>query len=373
VQLTAPVKLLTTPGQAALLKQTLRTANAVCDYIAARAFRDGVVAQFDLHRLVYHDVRQRFGLTAQLVVRCIAKVADAYKIGHDTPRTFKPLGAIAYDGRILSWKLDTQTVSIWTVRGRQTIPFACGPRQLELLRGQRGEADLCYVRGAFYLLVACAVETPEPRAVQDVLGVDLGLVNLATDSDGERHTGEVVERKRRTYAHRRRNLQRKGTHSAKRKLRHLKGKQARFQRNENHRISKRLVQKAQDTARAIALEELGGLRERVTVRRPQRARHANWSYAQLRQYIAYKAERAGVPVVLVDPRGTSRSCPRCGHCDQANRRTQERFSCVVCGYAGLADHIAAQNIRARAVVNPPMVPRPSGFDHPGRAGASSPP
>jgi IS605 OrfB family transposase len=372
MKLTAPVKLLTTPEQAELLKQSLRLANTACGHIAQRAFEHGVFGRFALQKLVYYDVRATVPLAAQVVVRCIAKVADAYTVSRRRVAAFKPLGALAYDRRILSWKLDAQTVSIWTVGGRQTIPFACGPRQRELLRGRRGEADLCYLRGTFYLFVACDVATPEPRAVQAVLGVDLGLVNLATDSDGERHTGEGVERKRRTYAHRRRNLQRKGTHSAKRKLRHLAGKQARFQRNENHRISKRLVHKAQDTARAIALEDLGGIRERVTVRKPQRARHANWSYAQLRQYITYKAERAGVPVVLVDPRGTSRSCPRCGHCDAANRRTQERFSCVVCGYAGLADHVAAQNIRARAVVNPPMVPRPSWLHRSGGAGTSSP-
>jgi hypothetical protein len=81
--------------------------------------------------------------------------------------------------------------------------------------------------------------------------------------------------------------------------------------------------------------------------------------APLRQFIEYKAALAGVPVVAVDPRNTSRTCPCCGHADKANRKTQDQFLCMDCGYSGLADHIAAWNIARRAAVNPPYV---SGVD-----------
>jgi IS605 OrfB family transposase len=113
----------------------------------------------------------------------------------------------------------------------------------------------------------------------------------------------------------------------------------------NHTISKRIVADAQRTQRAIVLEDLTGIRERIRVRRRQRATHASWSFHQLRQFIEYKAQRAGVRVILVDPRNTSRTCPACGHCEKANRQSQERFLCVRCGFAGHADHIAAQNLR----------------------------
>src|SRR5205823_6690249 len=124
-----------------------------------------------------------------------------------------------------------------------------------------------------------------------------GIVNLAMDSDGEPFSGEDIELKRRVYAHRRRNLQRKGTLSARRKLKRLRGRQARYQRNINHIISKQVVQKAKGTGRGVALENLGGIRNRTTVKRKQRARHANWSFFQLRSFIEYKARLAGVKVV----------------------------------------------------------------------------
>lgn len=355
MKLIAQVKLLPDARQADALHRTLELANEACNYVSARAWETQTFKAFDLHKLLYYEVKERFGLSAQVVVRLLAKVADAYKLDRKTKRTFKAHGAIVYDDRILRWYVGKSAVSIWTVDGRLHIPFVCGERQRELLQSRQGESDLILFRDSFFLAATCEVADPDPIDVADALGVDLGIVNLATDSDGETFSGAAVEQKRRIYAHRRRNLQRKGTKAARRKLRQISGRQARFQKDTNHTISKRIVQKAHDTQRAIALEELTGIRSRITVRRKQRARHANWSFFQLKGFIAYKARRAGVPVYTVDPRNTSRECSVCSCIDKANRPNQSTFSCVSCGHAANADHNAARNIRARAVVNLPMV------------------
>mgnify|MGYP001014053669 CR=1 FL=1 len=154
-------------------------------------------------------------------------------------------------------------------------------------------------------------------------------------------------------------LQAKGTRSAKRHLKRLAGMEARFRRNTNHVISKRIVTKAEGTARAIALEDLKGIRDRVTVRKGQRARHGSWAFHQLRAFIEYKAERAGVPVIAVDPRNTSRTCPKldCGHCDKHNRPSQAEFRCVACGFVSHADHVGAVNVGRRGEVTRPIVSR----------------
>jgi IS605 OrfB family transposase len=297
-------------------------------------------------------------LAAQVVIRCIARVADAYKANRQQRCHFAPRGAIAYDARILHWYPDQSAVSLWAGGGRLHLPFVCGARQRALLPSQHGESDLVYRDGAFYLYATCDVAAPPVGEFADVLGLDLGIVALAVDSDGEVYSGAAVEQHRRRHAHRRRNLQKKGTKAAKRKLRRLAGKQARFQRDTNHRIAKRVVHKAQGTKRALAVEDLTGLRARTTVSRRQRARHANWSFYQLRQFITYKAQRVGVAVIAVDPRHTSQTCSVCGHVARANRRSQALFSCMACGHSAPADHNAAQNIRARAVVNRPMVSTP---------------
>jgi putative transposase len=358
MRLTAAIQLLPTPQQADALKRTLETANAACDYISQVAWQSKTFRQFAIHKLTYQAARETFGLAAQLAVRCIAKVADAYKLDRKVQRTFQPLGAVPYDDRILSYNLKGSEVSIWTLDGRQAIPFVCGERQRALLATQRGETDLALVRGKWYLFVTCEVETPEPIDVEGVLGVDLGIVNLATDSDGEIFSGEHIERRRRWYQDRRGALQKIGTKSAKRHLKRLAGRQRRFQKDTNHHISKRLVAKAERTKRAIALEDLSGIGQRARVKGPgQRARHSNWAFAQLRAFISYKVQRAGITVSLIDPAYTNQRCSACGHTERRNRKSQAEFCCVVCKHQLPADCNAAINIEW-AAVNRPMVSNP---------------
>jgi putative transposase len=136
----------------------------------------------------------------------------------------------------------------------------------------------------------------------------------------------------------------------------------------NHRISKQIVAEAQRTKRAIALEDLKGIRSRVRARKLQRATLHSWSFAQLRSFLEYKAKMAGVRIVLVDPRNSSRTCPCCGHCAKENRPNQATFLCQRCGLAGLADLIAAVNIRVRgwAVVSQPNANAVGLASRPGR-------
>lgn len=353
MKLIAQIKLLPTPEQAQFLRETLEVANAACNYISDQAWESQVFRQFPLHKLTYYSVKEMFQLTAQVVVRCISKVADAYKLDKKSKRTFKLHGAIAFDNRILTYKLDSMELNIWTVEGRQKMSFACGKRQMELLKGQHGESDLCLVKGKFYLMVVCDVETPKPIDVEGVLGIDMGIANIAFSSDGKDFQGKSVKGVRYRHRQLRQKLQAKGTKSSRRLLKKLSGKERRFATWVNHNISKRIVEIAKGTNRSIAIEDLGGIRARVTARRNQRAALHSWSFFQLRTLIEYKGELAGVPVFAVDPRNTSRTCPECGHIAKANRKSQSVFLCVNCRYSQNADYVASVNISRRGVVNHP--------------------
>jgi len=357
MKLTAKVKLTPTDTQADSLKRTLETGNAACNHISTVAWDSQTFGKFQVQKLVYHDVKAIFDLAAQLVIRCIAKVTDAYRIDKKVKREFRPLGSIAFDSRILSWKLDQSEISIWTVDGRQKVSFVCHARAKEILLGVRGESDLCLIDGAFYLFTSCEVEEEAPKDVDDFLGVDLGIAQIASDSDGNQYSGKQVNALRGRHARLRAKLQALRTKSAKRLLKRRSKKELRFAKNVNHVISKELVGRAKDTNRGIALEDLTGIRERVTVRKAQRRQHSSWSFSDLRTKIEYKAQLHGVAVVLVDPRNTSRTCSSCGCIDKANRKSQSNFVCVSCGFVSNADTNAAVNIRirGRALVNAPNV------------------
>jgi IS605 OrfB family transposase len=343
--LVVALKLLPSPEQAAMLRDTVRQANAAANVISARAWQERTFGQYPLHKLVYAQTRQRFPLSAQIVVRLVAKVADAYKIDHAQQRRFRPLGSIAYDDRIL--RFASGYVSIWTTGGRQRIPFACSARQRRLLAARRGESDLVCRSGEWYLLATVSAIEPPAVEVNEYLGVDLGIKNIAATSDGDLFAGSHINALRRRHGRLRARLQRKQSRSAKRLLRRRRQKEQRFATNINHTISKCLVRMAECTKRGLALEDLEGIRSRIKARRPQRRILHSWSFNQLRRFVAYKAALAGVPVVYVDPHNTSRTCPACGLVDARNRPTQACFECVGCGLAGLADTIAAENIRVR--------------------------
>lgn len=358
MKLIAQVKLQPTPEQRQYLLQTLEQANAVCDQISAYAWEHKTFRSFALHQALYHTLRQQSELSAQVVVRLFAKVADAYKKGRKTQRNFRPHGAIAYDDRILTWYTDKQRVSIWSVGGRLNIPYQCGQRQREMLAYRKGESDLVYskMKDAFYLLAVCDIPDPSEQETDTALGVDLGRTNMAVDSDGEMFSSLGIEVNRHKYAQLRRRLQKRGSKSAKRHLKKVSGKQRRFQRDVNHCISKRLVQKAERTGRSIRLEDLKGINRRTRVKgKEERARQHNWAFHQLRLFVSYKARLYGVKVEYVDPRYTSQRCFSCGHIAKENRRSQSEFLCAVCGHQAHADVNAALNIAYWASVNAPNV------------------
>ena len=349
MKLVAAIKLLPSREQAAVLKATLVRCNEACTAIAAKGFAAGVFRQFDLHKLTYSETRADFGLTAQAAVRCISKVADAFKVNREVAPVFRANAAQPYDDRIFRFCGD-DTVSIWTLEGRMKIGFVAGQKQRDLLAFRKGEVDLCFVRGKWMLACTCDIPETEEFKAADWIGVDLGIVSIAATSDGKIYTGEAVERVRANFVKRRAGLQKRGTKAAKRRLVKLSRKQARFQKHTNHCISKDIVTYAERTGRGIAVEELTHIRARVTARRSGRNRLSNWSFGQLRAFLTYKAKRAGVPIVAVDPRYTSQGCSCCGTIDRRNRPSQAIFLCVSCGHEMPADLNAAINIATRARV-----------------------
>lgn len=355
---TLQVKLLPTAEQHAALLDTMHAFNAACTWIAEYAYKERCASKFALQKALYYEVRQRFGLSAQLAIRAIAKTVEAYKREKAKPIAFRPDGAVVYDERILAFH-GLEEVSLMVLHGRAVIPMQMGDYQRVQFSRAHGQADLVLVKGTFFLLVT--LDTPEepPTIPERFLGIDLGIVNLATDSDGNSYTGTPVDVVRQRCMTARQTYQSTHTRSAKRRLQKMARNESRFRRDVNHCIAKQLVAHAKDTKAALVLEDLTHIRDRMTVRKGQRNKHHGWSFNQLRQFVSYKAQRAGVPVVLVDPRNTSRGCSRCGFVDKRNRRSQAEFSCLRCGHVAHADLNAARNLATRGAVNRPDLVAPT--------------
>ena len=107
-------------------------------------------------------------------------------------------------------------------------------------------------------------------------------------------------------------------------LKRLSGRERRHQKRVNHEISKQLVVFAKEHGLAIVFECLKGIRDRCRFRKRQRRPLHLWAFYQLQQFVEYKAARAGIRVVFVDPRYTSKTCAECLY---IGLRRQDDFSC----------------------------------------------
>ncbi|MER6173624.1 RNA-guided endonuclease TnpB family protein, partial [Streptosporangium sp. NPDC001681] len=212
MKLVVQVRLLPTPEQAAALEATLRAVNEAATWVSTLAHDQRVFRNYDLRRHVYGQIKDDYGLAAQAAQHVIKKVTDAYATLHANvrngqvgrpgsarrervlakPIVFRPGAAQPFDDRCLSWRMDARTVSIWTTRGRmRSVAFTASADQLQMLAAYRkGESDLVYRDGMWFLIATCDLPDVPVRTPDGFLGVDLGIANIATTSGGVRHSGK---------------------------------------------------------------------------------------------------------------------------------------------------------------------------------------
>lgn len=378
MKISIQIQVFPTDEQILDLKATMSAFNQACTWLARQGFVFKIFSKYGLQKQFYRQLREDFSLSSQMTVRVCARVAASFSREKTVCPSFRAFAGVPYDCRILSFQRDSEGVpislSLLTLAGRRTLPVKMGQRQRDDFSRalKTGEAVLLQRKnGKWFFQVS--VEVPEKPLVisETFLGVDLGIVNLAANSDGELHSGNETEACRKKNAALRASLQRKKEtqrqagirpKSVCRKLKKLSGRESRFKKNTNHCISKDLVLKAKGTERGIALEDLSGIRKRVGKRlnRENRARFGTWAFWQLRFFIEYKALQCGVEVRLVDPQDSSITCFVCRHVDKKNRHSQSAFVCTKCGHTEHADINASQNHSLRASVNTPKVSRNTG-------------
>jgi putative transposase len=377
---TIVVQLKPTPEQARILQRTLQEHTDCFNVVARLGFETETRNGVELHHETYYPLRAQYpDLPAQLVCAARVKateavksaltwkqkhaarypklVAKAVKRGKEPP-PFKPVRCpvsrctpIRYDARSYGVTWASLTCRLASVAGRQEISFTVPKQARQYIGWTVCSADLCFRHGRYFLHIVVSQSSPVVTPTDDIIGVDLGINRPAVTSKraflGDPHWKEQERRLFRL----RRTLQKCGSKSAQRHLKKLSGQLFRQRKDHDHVLSKRIVQHALPGS-TIVLENLSGIRERVTRRKGEdRRKMHSWSYAQLWSFLAYKAEACGMQVVKVDPRHTSQQCSRCGHLARNNRRSQSLFLCRQCGYCIHADLNASYNIREKYIAS----------------------
>ncbi|ABA58671.1 Transposase, IS605 OrfB [Nitrosococcus oceani ATCC 19707] len=344
---TVSIKLVPTPEQAQALLELQSELAKACNLIVPFARDNRCWNRVALHHLAYYPVREATRLGSQMVCNAVKAVADAYKVlklgRHDEIPVirFRETGSVHFDAR--TYRLKGDAVSLYTLTGRAIVKMSPGEFQAQYLAAGKPKEGKLVRRGKqwFFNLVLDWPDTA-PAKGSGILGIDLGENNLASTSSGKILGGGPLRHVRDRHLALRRRLQSNGRQSARQLLKKVSGKERRHMRQVNHEASKAMVGEAlKQGASTIVLETLTHIRKRIKGGKRLRARLHRWAWRELQDFIAYKAEAAGIRVIYVNPAYSSKSCSACG-C--LGSRIQHKFSCSSCGHLAHSDRNAAVNL-----------------------------
>lgn len=352
-----------------------------CTWISKYVFdHDCLINSVELSRRLYADIRQQFGLKSQMAQSAIRTVTARYqsvdsqlqktkykvKEGGKVwsfqkdmhwltePIVFSRPQADLVRNRDYSFVQDGTLLSINTLGKRVRVPFTVPKTMKRYLDGTWafGTGKLVCLKNIWYFHISVTKEVPDGTRddIARVVGIDRGLRFLTTTYDSRRRTyfnsGKAVMEKRKAFDETRAHLQAKGTRSAKRALKRISGRENRWMSDVNHCISKALV-RHYGPGTLFAVEDLEqiSLDERNFHTKEQTHDLRNWTFFDLENKLAYKAQQHGSRVMHVDAHYTSQRCPHCGSViKEARHKDTHEYICPKCGFRSNDDRVGAMNI-----------------------------
>ena len=354
--ITAKIQISATVDDKVMLDETMSVYADACNYVSDYVFRTHDLKQFSLNKVLYTELRERFGLKSQMAQSVFKTVIARYKtILENESKWIKPsFKKPQYD---LVWNRDyslTQNrFSVNTLNGRVKLPyFSEGmSKYFDHTVYKFGTAKLVNKHGKYFLHIPVTYDVKESNIsdIRNVVGIDRGINFVVATYDSKHKSGFVsgkaIKQKRANYSKLRKELQMRHTPSARRRIKAIGQRENRWMQDVNHCVSKALV-KSNPKHTLFVLEDLSGVRNATErVKTKDRYVSVSWSFYDLEQKLIYKAKQNQSSVIKVDPRYTSQCCPVCGHTEKSNRNKKiHLFTCRNCGYRSNDDRIGAMNL-----------------------------
>ena len=308
-----------------------------------------------LHEVQYERIKEECPSLPTGLIQCARDVAvETVKAWNEKKTKLKqkhPKKAERMRRPSMKWKCtmryDVRTV---TLRGSQLTFSTCDKRIKTIIsipeffterypdsEGWKQKGANIGINRKGRVFVNLIYECPDYDIVENdgkIVGLDRGVYNIVTTSDGVHYGAKDARRVKRKYNHVRSELQEKGTRSAKRRLISISGCEKRFVHDQNHCISKKLANIDEDVS-IYVLEDLSSMnmkRLRGKSNKTMRKWLSAWSYSDLEFKLIYKCQMNGMRVEFVDARYTSQKCSVCKTIDKASRKGNR----YVCGIVAIA-------------------------------------
>src|SRR3989344_5379429 len=345
------------------LIDTIKAYTKALQFCVDYAWKHKITQNFKLHYAIYQNIRQRFKLPAQIAVVCMRQACGMVKKAKSKPIIKRTSVRFNFPR---SANIKGNKLVLRLLKCRQELNLNIPECYAEYFKWDVSESLLRMdKKGRCFFLFTFSKEVTATkqniRSQNRVLGIDLGINNLAVTSDGRFYNSAKVKQVKRKFKYLRSELQSKGTRSAKRLLRKLSGRETRWIAWINHNISKDIV--SHFNGNKIVMENLKGIRKANRWRK-MNYWISNWSFYQLQSFIKYKAERKGIEVIRVKPNYTSQICHKCG---QLGSRLSGCFSCSHCRFSSYSADLNA----ARNLAHPMLVERQGVVTHPHDSGCDA--
>jgi len=354
--LTVRMKVSPEPEQEEAILDLMRRYRDALNYSIRAIIANKALSLGKAHRLLYKDLRERYGLPSKIAAGCYREAIAIAKLWLKNPRR----------GKVPTMK----SLTMWL---RSEDGYRVKGDYVELIGGYRlrvigwdrryddfpnREARLVFRDGDFILYIFKRAPRPAKYAPKGVLAVDVNErqivignsrveVRIETPVERALHYRRLAERLQGKYSSSRYNawLRRSGI---RRRVRYFHRKAKNIIEDWARRTAHIIVSLAKQGQLAVAREDLTGLVESLR-RLPKGHRTAlvMLGYRRLAFWVDWQAEKNGVPILVVDPAGTSSTCPRCG--SELVEAGHRRLRCPRCGFEADRDTIAILNIEGRAL------------------------
>jgi len=353
--LTLSIALRVSPEPAGI--EILRRYNVALNYAINKILSLNLKTIEDVHRELYRELREWFGLPSRIAVDCYRDALANAKSWRNNPRKgkrprVKKLSMLLHPGS--GYRIEDGYVEI------------IGGIRLKIIGWDRrydgyenGEARLVYRGDRMMLWISKRIPRPEPYKPRDTIAVDINEKKIVYGDDrineerdtkiGEAHRWKkLAEDLQKRYSsprypacRRRRGILNR-IRSYHRKARNILEDWAR-------KTSLEIVRFAKKLGYAVAREDLTGLINslRKIKSKDHRTKLIIMGYSRLGEWIDWQTMKHGVPLAIVNPNGTSSDCPQCD--SKLVENGYRRLKCPICGFEADRDVVGKLNIRKRTL------------------------
>jgi putative transposase len=354
--LTIKMRVSPEPSSSQALLGLMRRYREALNYAVKALIENKALSLSKAHRLLYDTLKERHGLPSKVAQDCYREAIAIAKSWLSNPSRGNMPRARA--PRI--WLTNR-----YSYRVRDGYIELLGGYRLRIIGWDKrydvypnGDARLLLKDGGFILGVSKRVPKPAKYVARGVLAIDVNEKHIVVGNSQHEHRFETVVERAQHYKHLAENLQKKYSspkynawlrrRGVKRRIKSFHMKARNIIDDWAKKVSRLIVLLAKRHQYAVAREDLTNLVENLRkLPKEHKVSLLILSYRRLEHWIDLQCEKQGVPVIIVNPRGTSSTCPICG--SRLVEKGYRRLRCPRCGFEADRDTIAVMNIERIAL------------------------